>query len=189
MMTPMPVLSPFHSDCSLPIWTRYVNSSFWCANYERSFRLPPIPGSITRHRDLLCLLRFLQAPLHVVHFSRRQLASVFREPAPPPLPLRLYTAPSAAAHAALFATSQIHQLLCIAGHMQHFMRVFAPRDRLQQQNPRQELLHFVTSAAMVQRIRFSTHQAPTLPNNHGSEVETASATNARAAPRRFCSLQ
>ena len=178
-----PVLSPFHSDCCLYLdpTSAHVDSSYWSANNA------PLSQAASRSA-LICFPCFASCrrPLYLVHFSRRQLASVFRAPAPPPLPLRLYNAPSAAVHAALFATSQIQQLLYIAGHMQHFMRVFIPRDRLQLQNPRQELLHFAT---MVQRVRFTTHQAPTLPNNHGSEVQTASATNARATPRRFCSLQ
>ena len=164
-------------------WSSYVNSGYWresqhfpgSANY--SIGLPHVPDIIKQRRSLLSLLHFLQAPLTALHFSRRQLASVLQEPAPPPLPLRIYTAPSAAVHV-YFASSQIQQLLCIAGHMQHFMLVFIPRDRLQQQNPRQELLLYVTGAAMVRRIR-----------HDGSDVQTASATNAGTTPRRSCSLQ
>jgi hypothetical protein len=144
MMTLTPVLSPLHSDCALSIWTQNVNFSYWRANNA-------LLSQAASRSALICFPCFAscRCRLYVVHFSRRRLASVFRAPAPPPLPLRLHSAPSAAVHAALFATSQIQQPLYIAGHMQHFMRVFIPRDHLQQQNPRQELLHFAT---MVQRV-------------------------------------
>ncbi len=180
-------------DIGYYFWSAYVNSRYWregqnfpgSANY--SIGLPHVPDIIKQRRSLLSLLRFLQAPLTALHFSRRQLASVLQEPAPPPLPLRIYTAPSAAVHV-YFASSQIQQLLCIAGHMQHFMLVFIPRDRLQQQNPRQELLLYVTGAAMVRRILHDGSDVQTASVQTAS-VQTASATNAATTPRRSCSLQ
>ena len=179
-MTLTPVLSPLHSDCALSIWTQTCRLQL----LERQ-QCPPIPGSITQRLDLLSLLRILQVP------------SVCRSLQPPSVRQRFSgtcTTSSAPAPSQRPFCSCTRSLVCnIADStaVVHCRSHAALHARFHTQRPPATAKSAPRAVALCDQrcFRFTTHQAPTLPNNHGSEVQTASATDARATPRRFCSLQ
>jgi len=106
---------------------------------------------VKREYDRIASLSFLY---RLVHFSLHQLCATMHLYRPPPLPLRIYSAPAPASFDQLLAPAQLRHMLCVSGHLRFFLKVMVLQDVSCNRNRAQGavLLRYVAGQSMALRL-------------------------------------